>query len=165
MGDEQDGQSELVPQFLHELQHLGLNRDVQGAGGLVQNQKAWAGSERFCQRNALPLTTREGAGQGIETFRPDSHPAQQVAGTVLGFLAPLFLMQAEDIGHGVAYRDARVQRQVGILEHYLDVLGQGFPFRGFQGAARTGDVPQSEFTCRGGFQSHHQPGKGGLSGT
>ena len=55
MRDEQIGQPALALQVLHDVEHLGLHRDVERRGRLVTDQELGLGRQRAGDRDALAL--------------------------------------------------------------------------------------------------------------
>src|SRR2546429_1247931 len=64
MADEQDRRADLVHEFLHEGEHLRLNRDVEGARGLVGDQQGGLGAQRDGDHD--PLAHPSGELVGIQ---------------------------------------------------------------------------------------------------
>jgi hypothetical protein len=59
VADEHVGEPELLLQPAHEVEDLGLHRDVEGRGGLVADKELGFRGERAGDRDALPLAARE----------------------------------------------------------------------------------------------------------
>ena len=55
MGDQHQRQVELVDEVGEHLQHLGLDHDVQGGGGLVGHDQPWTAGQGHRDHDALAL--------------------------------------------------------------------------------------------------------------
>jgi hypothetical protein len=59
MADEQIGQAQLALQVLHEIEHLGLHRDIERTDRLVGHDQAGAGYQSAGNGDALALAAGE----------------------------------------------------------------------------------------------------------
>ena len=66
VGDEDDGRPDLLLELEHEIQDLGLNRDVEGGGGFIGDED------------------RRIAGEGHRDHHPLAHPSGHLVGILLG---------------------------------------------------------------------------------
>ena len=67
VGDEQRGEGVLVLEVLQQIQDLRLDRDVESADRLVEDDERGARHEGASHADALQLTTRELVGDTIDT--------------------------------------------------------------------------------------------------
>ena len=107
--DEEHGQSELFPQPQHQVQHLCLDRDVEGADGLVGDQDLRLRGQRSGDADALALSAREvrrialcGAGRQADEIEqlPHSHAGVATRGQ---------LVHVQHLGEGATHGEARVE--------------------------------------------------------
>ena len=79
--DEDVCQAQFLLELLHEVDDLGLHRDVQGRYRLVADQHL--GVERDTARNpdALPLTTRELVGVAVDVLGVEADQLQELLDT------------------------------------------------------------------------------------
>ena len=56
MRDKEIGQIELILQFLEKVDHLGLDRNIQGRNGLITDNKGRLKSQSTGHANALALS-------------------------------------------------------------------------------------------------------------
>ena len=129
MADEQHAHAQTLLQVDEQVHHLGLDRDVERADGLVADQKIGLGHQGAGDHGALALPARQGvrmpAGMmGLQAhFGHDSSDALVLLG--LGADAVDFQRLADL--H--ADRQAPVESAQRILEHHLHALAQGSPGR------------------------------------
>ena len=62
VGDQHDGAVQLVAQVAHEVQDFGLDRHVEGRGGLVGDEQFGIAGQRLRDHGALPLAAGELVG-------------------------------------------------------------------------------------------------------
>src|SRR2546422_61968 len=90
MADEQDRRADLVHEFLHEGEHLRLNRDVEGARGLVGDQQGGLGAQRDGDHDPLAHSSGELVGIQVQNRLGIVDPNQlQVVEDILHELLPM----------------------------------------------------------------------------
>ena len=163
VGDKQICGTELVLQFLEQVQNLGLNGHIQSGNRLVADNQL--GLQRKCAGNAdtLALAARELVRIAVDVLGVQTDDVQQLADT----LDTLFLGAHAMNGHGLrdnlADGHTRIQRSIGVLEdelhlatHILDLV-----------LAHLGNVfaLEEHFACRRLGQAHDGAARGGLTAT
>jgi hypothetical protein len=120
MGDEEHRQPGLRLQPLEQAQHLGLNGDVQGRGGLVGDQQLRITGQGHGNHDALLHT----AGELMGIF-PDTPPRVRDADGIKQFQNPVGHRPAVTIGVGrhrlgdlAAHRQDGVEGGLGLLEDH-----------------------------------------------
>ena len=170
VGDEQVGEAQLLLELVEEVQHLGLDRHVEGGYRLIEHQEAGIEGQRPGHADALALPAGELVRVAVDDAGIEADQPQQFAhpGVLLGTGHRGVHLQR--LPQRLAHRHARVQRGEGILEHDLHVAAQPAKV----GPAAGDDVdplsravvdraPQDHFT-RGRFdQPKDAPCGGGLS--
>jgi hypothetical protein len=69
MRDDQHGRVEPVSQVAHEVEDLGLHRDVERGRGLVGDQQLRVARDRLCDHGALTLPARQLVRVGVERLQ------------------------------------------------------------------------------------------------
>ena len=125
VADEDVGEAALAPQRGEEVQDLGLHRDVERRGRLVEEQdRAARGSARGRSRRAGAGRPRAGAGSGSGSAGPS--PTSASAARAMRGVA-----RRRCRGWRAARRRVRstvwrgMQRAVGVLEDHLHAAGEG----------------------------------------
>ena len=158
--DEEIGQPQLVLQTAHQVQHLGLDRDVERGRRLVADQKSRVGRQRAGDGNALSLTTRK----LVRIFRPIGAGKADLLQERDDFRRQFRWrlgesMSADRLGDDVLDPPARIEARVGILKDHL----HGPPQR----ELRIGEVDQAagvaDFAARGAVQADDEPRHGRLA--
>ncbi|MNS57379.1 hypothetical protein D3C72_902630 [compost metagenome] len=160
VADEHIGQPEVVLQVQQQVEHLRLDRLVQGGHRFVQDHQPGVQGQRARDVHALALAARQfvrvAAGKAL---RVQAHAAQQPArhrdGVALGAA-----MHQRAKGHGVFDGHARVQRRIAVLEHHL-CLATEFAQR--QRARAHRHAVEHQFALVLFDQLHDQPRGGGLA--
>ena len=123
VGDDDQRRAEALPQLVQLLQHLGLDGDVQGGGGLVADEDV--GVAAHAHGDHGPLLHPAGKFMGI-LFDPlfrigNIHPAQQLHRLLkrLFFLHPL--VDAQGFGDLVPNGHHRVQGGGCLLKDHTDL--------------------------------------------
>ena len=130
VADEEIGEAEPVLQVAHQIEDLGLDRDVERRGRFVAHDERRLRGERPRDGDALALP----AGELVRIFaavgRIEPDEAQQLAHPG-GGLRPARgkLKGADRLGDDVERPPARIETRVRILEHHLDAPAQPSAFR------------------------------------
>ncbi len=117
--DEQVGQAEALLQVLQQVHHLRLDRDVERADRLVADDEFRLYRERARDADALALAAGEFVREPLGMERGEADQAQQFlhpCGAGGGVADAMHLHRLRD---GLANREARVERGIGILEDDL----------------------------------------------
>ena len=116
--DHEHGHPGLLLELSNELEHLGLDGDVQGRGGLVGDQESGS------QASAMAMTTRccmpPRTGADTPTCAPprDAHHLQHVHGQAQGFLVAHPAVDLHALGNLRAHGVDGVERGHGVLEDH-----------------------------------------------
>ncbi len=123
VADEQERQAHVLLQFLQEVQHVGLDRDVERRDALVGDDEARLRDQRPGDGDALALTAGEGVREAAQVFQVEPALGGDLAHPFVGLGAGLG--QAHDLqrlGDDVTHGHARAERGVGVLEDQLRAL-------------------------------------------
>ena len=124
MGDKQDGGAEFLFQVVHEPEHLGLDRHVQGGGGLVRDQQLRTAGKGHGDHDALAHTAGELMGilLGHDLGVRDLHVPENLHGLCRGLLLFHVLVNHEHLGDLLLDGEHRVQGGHGLLEDHGDLV-------------------------------------------
>ena len=122
--DEDVGEGELLLEIVQQVQHLGLDRDVEGRDRLVRDDQLRIEGEGPSDADPLPLAARELVGKAVVVLGGEADRLEQLLHPLaaLGLVVPVDLERRSD---DRADALARVQARVGILEDHLHVPPQG----------------------------------------
>jgi hypothetical protein len=162
VADEEVSEVVALLQVHHEVQHLGLDRDVEGRDRLVGHDQLRAGDQRPGDGDALALAAGKLVGVLVAVVRLQSHLAQ-------GFVdppAPLGPSVPLDQGGQGLGDDARhlvpgVEGAVGVLEHHLEVAPQGLELG--RGEIEETGALEPHAALGGPLQGHDRPRQGRLA--
>ena len=122
VGDEDDAHAELVHQVLHQVDHLGLDGDVQRRGRLVGDQQLRTGRQRHGDHRPLAHAAGQFEGVlleargGVGNSNPVEHLDRQVRCLAPGHV----LVKLELLGHLVADGDGGREAGHRLLEDHRD---------------------------------------------
>ena len=164
VSDEDVGQSEFVLQLLHQVDHLGLHRHVEGGDGLVTDENLGVERNASGDADALALTTGELVGVAIDVLGVETDEVEQLLHPLpTPTLGDDFAVDLEGLPDDVADRHPRVERGVGVLEDDLDVAAQ---LAHVAGGRLLHLQPLEDHLASGGFlQAHDQSSQGRLPTT
>ena len=123
VGDEQDGQVAGLPQFVEQVEHLGLDGHVESGGRLVRDQQVGVAGQSDGDHHPLAHPARQLVGVGVhETLRPGQvHLVEEVHCNVshrpLVEIGAVKLQRLDDLAPGL---QDRVQRGERVLEDHGD---------------------------------------------
>ena len=125
VGDEDVGQAQLVLQLFHQVDHLRLDRHVQGRDRLVADEDLRVQRDASGDADALTLTAGELVRVAVDVLRVETHELEEL----LHPRPPLVLrhdvgVDLQGLGDDLADGAPRVERGVGVLEDDLDVPSQ-----------------------------------------
>src|SRR6476659_2001145 len=138
VADEQVRELQLLAQPDEEVQHLRLDRDVEGRDRLVADQESWVHRERACDADAAALPPGELVREAAHEARVHADPLQRLRDEVGAARAGHEAVHHGRLAHDVEDAKPRVERGERILEHHLHrqalgprsaalVLGVGAP--------------------------------------
>ena len=116
--DEDHREAELVLELLHEPEHLGLNHDVEGGGGLVGEDDGRATRQRHRDHHPLLLAAGELVRVVGHPARGQAHLLQQRADADLRLALVRLAVHDDGLGDLIADPAHRVQRVQRSLEHH-----------------------------------------------
>ena len=122
VGDEDDRGPGLVAQVPHQVEDLGLDRDVQRGRGLVRDEQLGLARQRHRDHHALGHATRHLVRIGIEAasrIRDADHPQELQRPLPRGALLHT-AVDLEHLGDLLADVPDRVQRGLRLLEDHAD---------------------------------------------
>ena len=122
VADHHIGQAMFRPQIGQQVQDLGLNADIQGAGRFVQQQQARFGRQRAGDGHTLTLPARQLVRIAEAEAASQSHILQQPGDAGVDIVHAL---QLQRLGQHRIDRMARMQAGIGILKDHLDGLVKG----------------------------------------
>ena len=124
VGDEEVGQTLLVPELVQELEDLCLHRYVQGRDRLVQHHELGVQGDGTGNAHTLLLTARELMGIGVILFGLEAHPVQQFQGLFLFELGAVVGVDVKDLLNGLADGLPGVEAGSRVLEDHLHIPAQ-----------------------------------------
>ena len=129
VADEEVGQAELVLQVLQQVDHLRLDRDVEGRDRLVADDELGVERQGPGDPDPLALAAGELVRIAIGEVAGRGRPRSSSSSTLLLLLPPHEqAMLVERLGDDGADRHARIEAGLRVLEHHLHVrpdLAQG----------------------------------------
>ncbi len=161
VGDEDVGERELLLEVIEEIQHLRLDRDVQGRDGLVGDDQLRPECEGPRDPDPLPLAAGEFMREPVVVLRRETDGLEQVLDPLAATLLVVDPVDLEWAADDRADALAGVQARVRILEHDLHLP----PNRPQRASAKPGDVTALEQDAAlGGLeQADDRPAEGGLA--
>src|SRR5450631_982709 len=136
MRDEQIRKIVLALQVDQQIDHLGLDRDVERQYRLVANDQAGPERQRASNADALPLPAGELVGIIFHLVRAEPDLMEQFGDALLLFAAGRQTVHAERLTDDIASRHARIERGKRVLEDDLHRT----PMRTQFGFSEIGDV-------------------------
>ena len=125
VGDEEVGQAAAALQVLHDVEHLGLDGDVERRGRLVADEELRLGRQRAGDRDALALAARELVREAPAVRGRQAHGGEQFGHPGLQRRGPLHQrVLAQRLADDVQHRPARVEAGVRVLEDHLHAPAQ-----------------------------------------
>ena len=124
VGDEQVRELVLLLEVHQQVQHLSLDRDVEGGDGLVPDDEARAERQRPRDADALALPPGELVGELVHALGAKPHALEQRGDPLPLLLAGRDLVHGEWLADDASNRHARIQRRVRVLEDDLHLAAQ-----------------------------------------
>jgi hypothetical protein len=125
MSDEQVRQPELLLQILEQVDHLPLDRHVERRHGLVADDDLGVDRQRPRNSHALTLPTREFVRVAQCHVREEADHLQQLSDAVVDLVIRQDAVDVHRLADDLAYRHARIERRVRVLEDHLHLLADG----------------------------------------
>ena len=124
MGNHDDGVAVLLLHFLHKLNNLSLNGNVQGSRGLVGNQNIGIAGKGHGNHDALTHTARELMWILIDALLGlgNANKVQKLGGALERLLLGVTTVQTKTLAHLLADLIDRVQGGHRILEDHRDIV-------------------------------------------
>ena len=166
MGHEEIGEPELGLEVLHQVEDLGLHRDVEGGHGLVGHHEARIEGEGARDADALALPPAEGVGIAPHVLGPEPDQAEELGHAGQPLLPVAHAVGHERLGHDVEERSPRIERGERVLEDHLHLAAKGLELALGQGR-HVEHLParrvEEDATRRGGERAQDAARGGGLA--
>ena len=159
VGDEEVGEIELPLQAQEQVDHFALHRDVQGRGGLVQQDHRRVRGQGPGHGHDLPLPAAQGPGVFVEIVQGQLHHFQE-PGHLFQAVAHLRPVDAQGQLQDLLHCVPRVQRGSWILEDDLDLL---LELLGALAVLEDALAPVLDAAGGGGVHAHGGVGHGALA--
>ena len=122
VGDEQVGQAELALERLQLVEHLGLDRDVEGRDRLVADDQVGLEDQRPGDPDPLPLAARELVRVAPGVVRGEADEVHDPLDLGAALRRRPDAVDPEALADAVADRRPRIERRVRVLEDDLHPL-------------------------------------------
>lgn len=127
MGYHYDAHAELLSEFLHKLEYLSLNGNVESRCGLVGYEQFGLAREGYCYHDSLTHTAGELMGILLEALcgLVDADKLEQLLRAVICLFFALARMQADNLGYLIADSIDRLRLVMGswkIIETSLPLI-------------------------------------------
>src|SRR5215831_19226106 len=156
--DEEIGEAEASAQIHEEIQHLRLDRHVEGGHGLVSHDEARLEGQGRRDADALALAARQLVGIALGEGGMEPDHLQQLADQATAARRVVLAVDLERLRDDAAHAHPRIERAEGILEDDLHALPRFPQLVGSEphevpsleaDMARAGlDETQDQSTCR-----------------
>ena len=121
VADHDVGDAGLVADVGEQVQHLGLDRYVEGGGGFVKDQHGGLRREGAGDRHPLPLAAGQRPGQRARLTCVQADQAGEFGNAGSAAFRRPPVVQPEHLVDGGFGALARIEAGVGVLEHDLDL--------------------------------------------
>ncbi|MPN63591.1 hypothetical protein SDC9_211355 [bioreactor metagenome] len=132
MGDEQHARAQFALQFVHHLQHLGLNRHIQRGSGLVRQQQHRVTGQRDGNDNALLHAARKLMGIFSLPLRLQPHRRQHLIYPLRPLLGREIGVQQHGLLNLLSHRNNGVQTGHRVLKHHRNAVAPDLPQLGLR---------------------------------
>ncbi|CAH0324797.1 hypothetical protein SRABI106_04500 [Rahnella aquatilis] len=126
--NKQKCQTKLFLQIHQQIDDLRADRHIQRRNRFIGNHHFWIKGQRTRNANSLPLAAGKLMRIALRVFRQQSDFFQQPRHTGFGFCAFCQIVNQQRFHNGISYRQARIERGVGILKNKLDITAQMLQF-------------------------------------
>ena len=161
MADEHHGKVELLLQIHEQVQNLGAYGHVEGRGGLVGDDGVGLQGQRAGDCHALTLAAGHLAGQRLEDAVGKADHLDELTHAGFAGLRVAHLVHDHGVHELLAHGHACVQGRCRVLEHNGDDAADDLTLR--SGALRDIGALEVHVAGRGGLQTAHDVGRGGLA--
>ena len=129
VGDKQIRGTELVLQFLEQVQNLGLNGNIQSGNRLVADNQLGLQRKSAGNADTLTLTAGELMRIAVDVLGVQSNDVEKLADALNALLLGTHAMNGHGLGDNLSDGHTRVERSIRILEdklhlatHVLDLM-------------------------------------------
>ena len=123
VSDEQVAEAEPLLQVLQQVDHAGLDADVERRHRLVEHHELRVEGEGPGDADTLPLAARELVGEAPRMVGCEADEFEQFGDPCL--VIDVDLLDAQWFSDRGTDRESRVERRLRILEHDLHLAAQG----------------------------------------
>ena len=120
MGDEENGQAETFPQFIQEINHLGLNGYIQSGHGLIGDDQLRVHDNGAGNADTLSLAPGKLMGIAGGMLSDQPHQLQHLINFLINYFFVPFPLDDQPLGNDLADSHAGIQGSDWILEYHLD---------------------------------------------
>src|SRR6478735_6495167 len=124
VADEDVGEPELALQVVEQVDHLSLDRDVEGLDRFVADDDLWLERQGTGHADALPLTAGELRREAVVVLGVEADELHQLLHPAPLSLRVVDLVDLERVADDRAHPTPRVERAVGVLEDHLHLTAQ-----------------------------------------
>ena len=157
VADEEIAEAEFGLQFHHQVDHLGLDRHVEGGHRFVGDHQLGTSRERSSDADPLTLTTGELMRKLAHHVGLEPNPSEEVGHLLVSVRALGNLVDEERFRNGASDRPTRVETRKRILENDLH-LGPVLA-KGAVAEARNIDAIQHDLTTGRVMKANHRVSK------
>jgi len=161
--DQQVGEPVGCLQIHHQVQDLGLDRDVQCRDRFVGNDQLGQECQRPSDADALPLASAEFMRVPACGVGPEAHHLQEFGHPVLSLLTVAQTMDEHPLFDCRAHPHSGVQGGIGVLKDHLHLAPE--PSHGLLGQMSDFPAVEIDRACRGFDEAQQCPSQGGLAAT
>ena len=122
MGDEKVSEFEFALEGLEEIEDLGLDRDIEGGGGLVADEQGRAHDESPGNADALALAAAKGVGKSEAVVGGKADARHDFGDAFVALASVCQPVNDEGFGDNIVDGHSGVERRVGVLKDHLSVL-------------------------------------------
>jgi hypothetical protein len=127
MRDEQVGNVEILLQVTEQVEHLSLDRDVQGAHRFVADDQTRGHHQRASDGDPLTLSAREARREPARGLPWETYLLEHRPGALCPLLPRGRNVGTQHLSERLADPSRRVERAVRVLEDHLQLCAKGSP--------------------------------------
>ena len=120
MGNHDVGKLKLLLQCLQKVDHLRLDRDIQGADGFVSDDQLWPHRQGPGNADSLPLTSRELVGVSRHVICLETHGTEEFSDPISPFRSSRQVVNPDRLTDDLLDAHPRVEGRVRVLKDHLD---------------------------------------------
>ena len=151
----------LALQIHQQVDHLRLDRDIEGADGFVGHDQARVERQGAGDGNALALAAAELVREVVHLRRAQADLREDLGGAGIGLGTAGNAVDQQGLADDGARRHARVERAERVLEDHLHLAAEGAHLR--LGELRYVRAAEADGAGGGFHQAHHGARHGGLA--